>query len=165
MAAGANALYVKRSQEAMVVPHSGVLTTVATGTFIGMDSAGNAVRALASSGTDQMMALGFAFIGAKVGTWTLKDIRRFDAVDNPLGFGEVNSGSYTPGLPLYLSGNGLTNFSQTPPTNNGDLVQMLGIMETSTLFRIHIGEPYTLVSGSSYENRSVVPWRGAILDH
>lgn len=164
MTAGGNSLYVKRSQEAMVVPR-GSVTNISTGTFIGMDSSSVVKRALASSGGDQMMAMGFAFIGAEVGTWTLKNIRRFDAVDNPLGYGEVNSGSYTPGLPLYLSGNGITNFSQTPPTNNGDLVQMLGIMETATMFRIHIGEPYTIVSGGAMANNSVVPWRGPVQDH
>ncbi len=165
MAPGANGLYVKRSQEAMLVPHSGVVNTIATGTFIGMNAAGDAVLALANSGSSQAMALGFALIGHVHGvTWSQNRTTRFDAVDNPVGFGEVNSGSYTPGLPLFLSGNGPVNISQTPPTNRGDLVQIVGFMETATMFRIHVGDPHVIQSGSSAQAQSTILWRGVALD-
>lgn len=156
-------LLARKDQMGVGIPLSGAGLNIASGTFIGIDSAGNCVRANAHSGNSAITvgvnvpAVGFALIGEKVGLFgDLSTIQKFDAVDSPHAIGIVNSGSYTPGLPIYLSGNGLVNFALTPPTNRGDIVQTLGVMVDTTRFRVKIGSPFVLSGTPVVLN----PWRG-----
>ena len=153
MAVGGNSLYIKRDQEAVgPIPYSGSLNAISTGTFIGMDTDGNAVVASMFSGSGQYMAMGFALLGSDHGTFTTNQTTRFDAVDNPFGYGKFSSGSYTIGQPIYLASGQTINFSATAPVLAGQLYQTLGWVVpdragNGTWFRIHIGTPMRVTSG------------------
>jgi len=106
------------------------------------------------------MAVGFALMGWYHGTFTNNRTTRFDALDNPLGYGKFSSGAYTIGVPVYLSGTAPINYGTVPPKNAGDMLQTVGWVvpdrnNTGTWFRIHIGTPMRVLSGALLS-----PWNG-----
>lgn len=151
MAAGPNSPYIKEDVEGHHAQYSGSAPGIATGTFIAYGTSQQAVAANAHSGTVGVPAMGFALMGQVWGTFTTKQAEHFDIVDSPMGVGQVNSGVYAVGRQLYLSGDGIINYSITPPDAHGAIVQTLGrfiddpesgITGSSRRFRIAIGPAF-----------------------
>jgi hypothetical protein len=152
--------YAIRNTEALPAT-VGAALVASGGTFIGISgSTREAVVANAHSGNTQWPAMGFALQGARWGTWTQKAAEVYDVIDSPMGIGQVNSGVWVVGLPLFLSGTGAFNFSQTPPTTPGTIFQMVGVMISPTRFRIKIGQPFMLSGTAATAGSLLRPWYG-----
>ncbi len=168
MPPGSNSPYIKKDIEGHRAQYSGSAPGIASGTFIGYGTSQQAVVANAYSGSAQMPACGFALMGQRWGTFTLKNAEHFDIVDAPMGVGQVNSGVYPVGRPLFLSGDGLSNFSATPPTPAlGVIHQQVGYMiddpnsgitGQSRRFRIHIGPAFVYSGDGADPTTQLVPW-------
>lgn len=162
---GVGGLYLKDDQEAVTIaPRATTGTGIMSGSFIGFDTSGSGTGLLANShsGSEQLPAVGFALAGENVGQFTTKLLEQYDAIDNPQGIGQLNSGSvYQPGAPVWLSGTGTeaVNYSVVVSNNLGDIVQQVGVIVESTgQFRIKIGTPFiTGVSGT------LIPWTAPLV--
>lgn len=151
MPPSSNSTYIKRDVESHRAQYSGSAPGIATGTFIAYGTSQQAVSANAASGSVGVPAMGFSLLGQVWGTFTTKTAEHFDIVDAPMGVGQVNSGTYPVGRQLYLSGDGIINYSVTPPDEHGAVIQTLGrfiddpnsgITGQSRRFRIAIGPAF-----------------------